>query len=77
MMNSLATSDISVFELERRSIEVNKGVRNSQFTKDLARQAYRKLSNHKENILFFKDNLDYLRTCNQKKIIPEGLLRKC
>lgn len=37
MMNSLATSDISVFELERRSIEVNKGVRNSQFTKDLAR----------------------------------------
>lgn len=46
-MNSLATSDISPSELERRSIEVNKGVRASQFTKDLAREAYRKLANHK------------------------------
>jgi hypothetical protein len=79
MMNSLATSDISPSELERRSIEVNTGVRASQFTKDLAREAYRKLANHKENILFFKDNLDYLRASNQKnkKIIPEGLFRKC
>jgi hypothetical protein len=57
---------------------VRKGVRASQFTKDLAREAYRKLNNHKENILFFKDNLDYLRTCNhKKKIIPEGMFRKC
>jgi hypothetical protein len=45
----------------------------------LAREAYRKLANHKENILFFKDNLDYLRASNQKnkRIIPEGLFRKC
>ena len=71
MMNSLVTSDISQVELERRSIEVRNGVRASQFTKDLAREAYRKLNNLKENILFFKDNLDYLRTCNfKKKIIP-------
>lgn len=78
MMNSLVTSDISQVELERRSMEVRKGVRASQFTKDLAREAYRKLNNLKENILFFKDNLDYLRTCNfKKKIIPEGMFRKC
>lgn len=78
MMNSLATSDISTLELERRSIEVNKNVRASQFTIDLGREAYRKLANHKENILFLKDNLDYLRTCNLKRrIIPEGLFRKC
>jgi hypothetical protein len=51
MMNSLVTSDISQVELERRSMEVRKGVRASQFTKDLAREAYRKLNNLKENIL--------------------------
>jgi hypothetical protein len=53
-------------------------VRASQFTIDLGREAYRKLANHKENILFLKDNLDYLRTCNiKRRIIPEGLFRKC
>ena len=78
MTNSLMTSDISQAELERRSIEVKNGVRASQFTKDLAREAYRRLNNFKEHILFFKDNLDYLRASNfKKRIIPEGMFRKC
>ena len=47
MTNSLMTSDISQAELERRSIEVKNGVRASQFTKDLAREAYRRLNNFK------------------------------
>lgn len=78
MMNSLTTSDICPVELERRSIEVSEGVRASQCTIDAAREAYRKLANFKEHILFFKDNLDALRGYHMKKdLIPEDLFRKC
>jgi hypothetical protein len=65
-------------ELDRRSQEVTQYLRASQLGKDSAREAYRKLVNYKEHIIFFKSVLENLRSYHKKRdIIQEELFRKC
>lgn len=65
--------------MSRRSIAMKFSIRESQAHKDRARDAYRKLNNFKEHILFFKQVYQDLKAYMQKRnlLFSVDLYKKC
>lgn len=63
----------------RRSVLVKNSFRTSMINQDRARDAYKKLANFKEQVLFFKQVLEDLRYYHQKKnsLFSDDLFKKC
>ena len=65
--------------MSRRSFLINETIKNAQLNQDRALEAYKKLRNFKEQILFFRKILEDLRYYNQKKnqLFSIDLFKKC
>jgi hypothetical protein len=65
--------------MSRRSLLMKINYQANQIQQDRSREAYRKLTNFKEQILFFKDVLNDIRYYQQKKklLFTFDLFKKC
>lgn len=61
MITNFAMNNKNVDMMCRRSVAMKSSFRKSQVHRDRARDAYRKLTNFKEQILFFKQVYEDLR----------------
>ena len=79
MISNSAYNNKTLDTMYRRSVVVKNSFRNSQINQDRARDAYKKLANFKEQVLFFKQILEDLRYYHQKKnsLFTEDLFKKC
>ncbi len=79
MITNSAYNQKSLDMMYRRSMLMKNSFRNSQINQDRARDAYKKLTNFKQQILFFKQILEDLRYYQQKKnsLFSSDLFKKC
>jgi hypothetical protein len=79
MISNSAYNSKTLDIMYRRSMIVKNSFRNSQINQDRARDAYKKLANFKEQVLFFKQILEDLRYYHQKKnsLFTDDLFKKC
>ena len=79
MISNSAYNNKTLDIMYRRSMLVKNSFRNSQINQDRARDAYKKLANFKEQVLFFKQILEDLRYYHQKKnsLFTDDLFKKC
>lgn len=79
MISNSALNTKNTDIMSRRSIAMKCSFRESQAHKDRARDAYRKLNNFKEHILFFKQIYEDLKAYMQKKnlLFSVDLYKKC
>ncbi len=79
MISNSAYNNKTLDIMYRRSVIVKNSFRNSQINQDRARDAYKKLANFKEQVLFFKQILEDLRYYHQKKnsLFTDDLFKKC
>lgn len=79
MIRNNVYNEMCMDTMYRRSLLMTENFKNAQLVQDRAREAYKKLSNFKEQILFFKQILEDLRYYHQKKkmLFSVDLFRKC
>lgn len=79
MITNSVYNSKSIDCMYRRSMLMKNNFRTSQINLDRARDAYKKLTNFKEQIMFFKQILDDLRYYQQKKnsLFTTDLFKKC
>jgi hypothetical protein len=79
MITNSAFNQKNLDIMYRRSMLMKNSFRNSVINQDRARDAYKKLTNFKEQILFFKQILEDLRYYQQKKnsLFSIDLFKKC
>lgn len=79
MITNAVFNPKNIDTMHRRSILMKSNFRASQLNQDRARDAYKKLTNFKEQILFFKQILQDLRYYQQKKnsLFTTDLFKKC